>query len=158
MIKLIVRRIIEVIGVMILLSALVTALDLFGVFKNADIVFYTDLAITVVYIAWTVWCLYKFRVVFDGKKDFFMINAPIYLTMFAGAIVTGIFDTEPVYTYLFFPFKLVHYLAMIWRFPGAGRVGRPLSAVIMSIVIAIPVIIIPFYLSTARKTYIKKVG
>ena len=86
------------------------------------------------------------------------MNVPIYFSMFAGAIVTGIFDTEPVYTYMFMPFKLFRYATAIWNPFGTEPMSRPLSALLVSVLIAIPVVIIPFFLSTDRKAYIKKIG
>ena len=49
------------------------------------------------------------------------------------------------------PFKLLHFAAKVWPFPGAGHMSRPVSAALMSVVFAIPVIVMPFFLSTKRK-------
>ena len=142
--KVIIRRIVEVIGVEILLSAICASLIYFEVINNSVITLITAIVVTLIYFIWTVICLYRFRVIFDGKRDFFLINVPIYIALFAGAIVTGYFKPEPVYTFLFMPFKLLRiaarfcYTEDVWRFPGAGRITHLISALIMSFVIAIP--------------------
>lgn len=163
LIRVIIRRILEVILAEMVISALGTCLIYFEIINNAVVTLITAAAVTAIYFVWTVRCLYKFRVVFDGRRDYFLINIPIYGALFAGAIVTGIFKPEPVYSFLFMPFKLLRvaarfcYAVDIWRFPGAGRMTHSVSAIIMSIVFAIPVIIIPFYITTDRKMYIKEV-
>ena len=163
LIKVIIRRIIEVICAEMLISALGASLIYFGIIDSAVSTLIIAIVVTVLYLIWTGICLYKFRVVFDGKRDFFLVNIPIYFTLFAGAIVTGYFKPEPVYTFLFMPFKLLRiaarfcYTKDLWRFPGAGRMTHSVSAAIISIVITILVIIIPFYISTDRKMYIKEV-
>lgn len=155
---LIIKRIIEVICVEIFLSLLGMSLYFFNLLNDYRVIFFTSAFILVLYIIWTVRRCYKYRVNHDGKKIYYLVNAPFYLILFGSAIITGIFDTERVYSFLFMPFKLFHYAALAWRFPGWGYFTRPVSAALVSILIAIPVVIIPFYLSTDHKAYIKKVG
>ena len=159
--KIIIRRIIEVICVEIFISALAMSLYFFDLLKDRRVIFFLSAFILVLYLLWTVRCLYRFRVVFDGKKSFFAVNVPIYSVLFATAIIAGFFtkldEDLYIYSFLFMPFKMFRYAAKIWIFPGSGRMTRPVSALLVSILIAIPVVIIPFYLSTDRKMYIKKV-
>lgn len=149
------RRTSEIIGVEILISVLATLLYYTGFYSSLPIIFLTTLGLTVVYLVWTVLCLYRFRCNVNGKKRYYVVNLPIYAVLFAGAIVTGCLDVEPVYTFLFMPFKLFHFAAQLWSFPGARHMSRPVSAALTSIVIAIPVILIPFFLSTKRKIKLK---
>ena len=146
-----IRRVIEIIVVEIFLSALATALSYVGLYDSPQSVFLASLATAVVYFVWTVYCLISFRNSVRGKKVYFLVNVPICAALFAGAIISGMFESEPAYTFLFLPFKVFHFAAKIWSFPGAGHMSRPLSTALMSAAIAIPLILIPLIFSTKRK-------
>ena len=122
---------------------------------SLDIVFWAALTVTLIYLGWTVFCLYRFRLYFNGKRTFFLINAPLYGVLFAAAIITSGFDTEPYYTFLFMPFKLFHFAALSWSFPGAGYMNRPVSALLISILFAIPLVFIPEVITSKRKQKVK---
>ena len=156
--KYIINRTLDIIGVEIFLSLLAMSLYFTDFYVAYDIVFWAALVVTVIYLGWTVFCLYRFRLFFKGKETFFKVNAPLYGALFAAAIITSLFDTEPYYTFLFMPFKLFHFASLCWSFPGAGHMTRPVSAILVSVLIAIPLVLIPGFLTTKRKekvTYIE---
>ena len=161
MTKLIIKRIIEVIFVEIFLSALAMSLTFFGLLKDIRVSLLISAFILALYIVWTVIRCYRYRIKHTGKKKYFLVNAPFYLALFLSAIVPGFFipdnAKDSVYSFLFMPFKLFRYATRIWNPFGDGLMSRPLSALLVSVIIAIPVVIIPFVLSSDRKAYIKKV-
>ena len=153
--KNLINRTLDIIGVEIFLSLLAMSLYFADFYVAYDVVFWASLTVTVVYLGWTVYCLFRFRLKIEGKKDFFKINAPIYGVLFASAIITSLFDTEPYYTFLFMPFKLFHFAALSWSFPGAGHLSRPVSALLVSVIIAIPLVLIPAVITSRRKQKVK---
>ena len=150
--RLYIRRAIEIIVVEILLSTAARAMYDIGYYSTKSFTFIIAFAITAAYFIWTVNRLFHLRLYVDGKKAFYLINAPFYGVLIAGAIALSLFDTEPVYAYLFMPFKLLVYAADRWDFPGSAYLTRPVSAVIMSVVFALPVILMPVIVSTKRKS------
>ena len=154
-IPLTVRRFIEIIFVEIALSTVTALLSYAGLYKSYQSAFLSCLIITVAYFAWTVYCLMSFRLAVYGKKQYFLVNLPIYALLFAAAIICGKLDIEPVYSFLFAPFKFFHYAAKCWAFPGSGRMSRSVSAALVSAGFAIPLVIIPFIISTKHKLKIR---
>ena len=149
--KYFIERTLDIFVVEFVLSALATALYFTGAFKNYRIVFLVSLAATLIYIGWTVYCLFTFRMYIKGIKYYYFFNLPLYGILFIGAIVTGIFETEPYYTFLFIPFKLFYYTTKIWSYPGAGHIDRPVSAAMMSMIILAIVLIMPKVINSHRK-------
>ena len=149
--KYFIERTLDIFLVEFIVSALAASMYFTGLFKNYFIVFLTSLAATFIYLGWTVYCLFTFRMYIKGKKYFYFFNLPLYGILFISAIVTGIFETEPYYTFLFMPFKLFYYARKVWSFPGAGHIDRPVSAAVMSAAILAIVIIIPNIINSHRK-------
>ncbi|MBQ7500225.1 MAG: hypothetical protein IJT91_04960 [Clostridia bacterium] len=151
-----IERIIEVIVVEMFVSALGALLYFTGAFKSFKIVFFVSLAETVILLGWNVYCLYAFRLYIVGKKYYLLFNLPVYGALFLAAIITGCFRTEPYYTFIFMPFKLFYYAAKVWSFPGAGHIDRPAAAVMMSLVISIPLALMPLIIDSHRKKMLTK--
>ncbi len=155
------RRFVEAILLEFVLSLLIIIFARMGLVKNDLLALIFSSIFAVIYLVWTVICLFGYRMSIDGKKTYYITNFFVYSVL--SALVMSItiaihFLGEGKLSYylklcnslLFFPFKVFHYFG---RLAGL-RIGFSLSAAIFSVIIFIIVAVLPLLVN--KKKYLKR--
>ncbi|MBR5539191.1 MAG: hypothetical protein IKU61_04760 [Clostridia bacterium] len=85
-------------------------------------------------------CLEGYIVSVEDLKSYFLVNFLVIAILCAGAITMAVLNVEPLYTFLFFPFKF---------FNAVFRMSKTASAIISSVFLFVYVAVAPII--SARK-------
>ena len=155
------RRFVEAILLEFVLSLSILIFFRMGFVKSDLLALMFSSAFAVIYLVWTVICLFGYRMSIDGKKTYYVTNFFIYsilsaLVLTITVVIHFLGDGKLSYylklcnSLFFFPFKAFHYLGL-W----AGlRIGLSLSAAILLAIIFIIVAVLPLLVNKPK--YLKR--
>ena len=155
------RRLVEAIVLEFVLSLSIILFYLMGLVKTHPLALIFSAVLAVVYLIWTVFCLFGYRMSIDGKKTYYKTNLIIYsiLSVIVLSITVAIHFLEHgklfnilirCNAFLFFPFKVFYYLGVV----SGIRIGLAPSAAMLLAIIFIIVIVLPLLVN--KRKYLKR--
>ncbi len=132
----VVKRLAETIGVHFALSACFAAVFAFGLLpQTLTTISLSMLGFLCIYWQFQIKCLKEYRLSTCSIKKYFLVNFTMMSILVIIGLCLAIFDVEPLYTWLFFPFKLFTIIFDAAKWLSAAIIG----AVYLGITALIPV-------------------
>lgn len=151
------RRFVEAILVEVALSLFAILLYLINFFKNEMLIIVVCSAFAIIYLVWTVICLFGYRISIAGKQTYYKTNLFVYSVLSLAALIVTtaihfvknsklLFALKLCNSALFFPFKIFHYLGKLVGL----NIGFAPSAAMFSALIFIIVLLLPVFVNKRR--------
>ncbi len=155
------RRFVETVLVEIGFSLFVFLLSFMEILTNYIAVFTFCVIFAIAYLAWTVYCLFGYRISISGKKMYYKTNFFVCFILTASAIListaihfvkntTLLFILNICNYALFFPFNVFYFSGQL----SGHRISFALSSTIYSVILFVVILILPVFVN--KRKYLKR--